>query len=66
MSEKLKSLLKRYGAAGTAALLGRCALFSVRMLLGPGKRERGAVEALLGEIRAGGYERLVLRRGSFG
>lgn len=66
MLEKLKNLVRKYGAGGTAALLCRYARGSAAMLFGPGKTGRGAVEELLGEIRAGGYERLVLRRGSFG
>ena len=66
MLEKLKNLVRKYGAGGTAALLWRYARGSAAMFLGPGKTGRGAVEELLGEIRAGRYERLVLRRGSFG
>ena len=66
MLGKLKNLLKKYGAAETAALLARYVLYGAAALLGPGRKERAETEALLGEIRAGAYERLVLRRGSFG
>jgi glycosyltransferase involved in cell wall biosynthesis len=63
---KLKNLLVKYGAAGTLVLLARCALFRAEACLGPGRKDGEAVKELLGEIRAARYERLVLRRGSFG
>ncbi|MBR0040893.1 MAG: glycosyltransferase [Oscillospiraceae bacterium] len=63
---KLKNLIDKYGAAETARLLARCALQSAKAGLGPREGDRAAVDALLEEIRAGEYERLVLRRGSFG
>ena len=66
MREKLKNLLQKEGAAGTVRRLARFAWHSAEMYRGPGKEERAALEALLGEIRAGAHERLVLRRGSFG
>lgn len=66
MLAKLKNLLDKYGGARTLALLACYVLCSVRMLLGPRGEERGAVRALLAEIRAGDFERLILRRGSFG
>ncbi|MBR0207333.1 MAG: glycosyltransferase [Oscillospiraceae bacterium] len=66
MLAKLNNLLKKHGAGGTVSLLARYVLRSAEAVLGPGKEERAAVSALLGEIRAGEYERLVLRRGSFG
>lgn len=66
MLSRLKNLLDKYGAAGTLRKLARYVLLSAEAALGPGRRERAAVETLLAEIRAGGYERLVLRRGSFG
>ena len=47
-------------------MAARFAVYAVEMRLGPGKKERAAVGTLLGEIRAADYERLVLRRGSFG
>ena len=63
---KTVGLLKKYGPARTAALAARFAVYAVQMRLGPGKKERAAVGTLLGEIREADYERLVLRRGSFG
>ena len=63
---KTVGLLKKYGPARTAALAARFAVYTAEMRLGPGKKERAAVGTLLGEIRAADYERLVLRRGSFG
>ena len=63
---KTVGLLKKYGPARTAALAARFAVYAVEMRLGPGKKERAAVGTLLGEIREADYERLVLRRGSFG
>ena len=66
MLEKLKNLLKKYGAAETARQLARFAFYTAEMYRGPGGREREELDALLGEIRAGDHERLVLRRGSVG
>ncbi len=66
MLDKLKNMLKKHGAAETAALLARYALYAAQAHLGPTGRERGALEELLGEIRTARYERIVLRRGSFG
>lgn len=66
MLEKLKNLLKKYGAAETARQLARFAFYTAEMYRGPGGREREELNALFGEIRAGDHERLVLRRGSFG
>ena len=66
MTGKLKNLLDKYGAARTFVLLGRYASGSVRKILGPARRDRETVDALLGEIREGQYERIILRRGSFG
>ena len=63
---KLKNLLDKYGAAESLRLLARHARLSAEAALGPGRRDRAGIEALLAEIRAGEYERLVLRRGSFG
>ena len=66
MFSRLKNLADKYGAAGALRKLARFFLLSAEAALGPGRRERASVEALLAEIRAGNYERLVLRRGSFG
>ena len=66
MLEKLKNLLKKNGAAETARRLARFAYYAARMYRGPRRADRAALEALLGEIRTGKHERLVLRRGSFG
>lgn len=66
MLEKLKNLREKYGAAAAAALLARYALLSAEARIGPGRKERAAIAALLEELRAGEYERVVLRRGSFG
>ena len=66
MLEKLKNLLRKDGAAGTVRQLARFACCSLEMYRGPGRKDRAAVDALLGEIRTGKHERLVLRRGSFG
>lgn len=66
MLEKLKNLLKKNGAAETARRLARFAYYAARMYRGPRRADRAAIEALLGEIRTGKHERLVLRRGSFG
>ena len=66
MRDKLNSLLEKYGAVGTARLLVRYVLGAALARLGPDGKERGACETLLREIRNGRYERLVLRRGSFG
>lgn len=63
---KLKNLLGKYGAAHAARLIGRYVLYTAEAYLGPGRDERAPVEELLGEIRAGGFERIILRRGSFG
>lgn len=66
MLGKLNNLLKKYGAGGTAALLTRHVLYTAEAFLGPGRGERASTAALLSEICAGEYERLILRRGSFG
>ena len=66
MLEKLKNLLKKNGAAETARRLARFAYYAAKMYRGPRRADRAAIEALLGEIRTGKHERLVLRRGSFG
>ena len=66
MLEKLKNLLKKNGAAETARRLARFAYYAAKMYRGPRRADRAALEALLGEIRTGKHERLVLRRGSFG
>ncbi len=66
MFSKLKNLYDKYGAAETLRRLGRFAFQNAAAFFGPGKRERAAVEALLDELRAGEYERVVMRRGSFG
>ena len=66
MLEKLKNLLKKNGAEETARRLARFAYYAARMYRGPRRADRAAIEALLGEIRTGKHERLVLRRGSFG
>ena len=66
MFSKLKNLYDKYGAAETLRRLGRFAFQNAAAFFGPGKREMAAVEALLDELRAGKYERVVLRRGSFG
>ena len=63
---KLKNLIDKYGAARALRLLARAARQSVLSRLGPRGEDRAAVDVLLEEIRAGEYERLVLRRGSFG
>ena len=63
---KLKNLLDKYGAAETARLLARYALYAAEAYFGPGKKDRAAIRELLGEIREGGCERIILRRGSFG
>ena len=66
MLAKLKNLLEKYGAASTIRLLGRYAASAALARLGPGKEEREACDALLRQLRAGEYERVILRRGSFG
>ena len=66
MFSKLKNLKDKYGAKETLRMLARFVKISVQMHLGPRAEDRDAIEALLFEIRAGAYERIVLRRGSFG
>ena len=66
MISKLKNLFDKYGAQGTLRTLLRFAFQSAAAFRGPREGERAAVDELLREIRAGEYERLVLRRGSFG
>ena len=66
MLAKLKNLIEKYGAAGTIRLLGRYAADETLSRLGPGREEREACRVLLRQLRAGEYERVVLRRGSFG
>ena len=64
--QKLNNLRVKYGAAEALRLLARFALREAEAWRGPRRKDRGALSALLGEIRAGEYERVVLRRGSFG
>lgn len=66
MLAKLKNLIEKYGIAGTIRLLGRYAADETLSRLGPGREEREACDALLRQLRAGEYERVILRRGSFG
>lgn len=66
MLAKLKNLLEKYGAASTIRLLGRYAASAALARLGPGKEERETCDALLRQLRAGEYERVILRSGSFG
>ena len=63
MLGKLKNLLQKDGVGGTARKLGRFVRYELEArLLPPGEE----LETLLALIRGGAYERLVLRRGSFG
>ena len=66
MISKLKNLFDKYGAQGTLRTLLRFAFHSAAAFRGTREGARAAVDELLREIRAGEYERLVLRRGSFG
>ena len=64
--QKLNNLRRKYGAAEALRLLARSLFRAAEARLGPGLRDRAAVEGLLRELRAGGFERVVLRRGGFG
>ena len=66
MLAKLKNLTKKYGAFGTIRLLCRYMAAEALSRRRPGKEEREACEALLEQLRADEYERIILRRGSFG
>lgn len=66
MRGKLKNLLDKYGAAGTLRLILQYLGAEASARRGPGKKEREACRALIRQIGAGEYERIVLRRGSFG
>lgn len=63
MLEKLYQLLRKDGTAEAAKKLARFALGELGARLAPRGRE---LDALLDEIRRGAYERVILRRGSFG
>ena len=65
--EKLRNLYRKHGAAQTRRLLGRYALRASEARLGPsGRQRRTVLAALQSELSAGGFERVILRRGSFG
>lgn len=66
MIEKLINLVEKGGVRGALRTLGRYAAAASAARLGPGRAERDEMEELLAELRAGAYERIVLRRGSFG
>lgn len=62
----MKNLVDKNGVSGALRTLGRFVSASAAARFGPGRGDSGACESLLAEIRAGDYERIVLRRGSFG
>ena len=64
--QKLNNLRRKYGAAEALRLLARSLFRAAEARLGPGLRDCAAVEGLLRELRAGGFERVVLRLGGFG
>lgn len=66
MVGKIRNLAEKYGAAGAVKMIGRYLVRSAEAGLGPGPADRRSAEELLLEIREGSWERLVLRRGSFG
>ena len=63
MLAKLKNLLEKDGFSQSVRKLARYALWEGEARLAPSQKEG---EALLAELRRGDYERVVLRRGSFG
>jgi len=66
MLGKLKNLSDKYGAAGALRMIGQYLAAAASARLGPGKKEKEACRTLLRQLRAGEYERVILRRGSFG